>query len=45
MTEIWIAIAGLTAATIALALTPVLPPGLPVLLASAAALIGLRGER
>jgi predicted branched-subunit amino acid permease len=30
---------------IALALTPVLPPGLPVLLASAAALIGLRGER
>jgi 4-azaleucine resistance transporter AzlC len=31
--------------TIALALTPVLPPGLPVLLASAAALIGLRGER
>jgi predicted branched-subunit amino acid permease len=29
----------------ALALTPVLPPGLPVLLASAAALIGLRGER
>ena len=29
---------------IALALTPVLPPGLPVLLASAAALIGLRGE-
>jgi predicted branched-subunit amino acid permease len=30
---------------LALALTPVLPPGLPVLLASAAALIGLRGER
>jgi hypothetical protein len=30
---------------IALALTPVLPPGLPVLLASAAALIGFRGER
>jgi predicted branched-subunit amino acid permease len=30
---------------IALALTPFLPPGLPVLLASAAALIGLRGER
>jgi 4-azaleucine resistance transporter AzlC len=30
---------------IALALTPVLPPGLPVLLASAAALIGLRGGR
>ncbi len=29
---------------IALALTPFLPPGLPVLLASAAALIGLRGE-
>jgi predicted branched-subunit amino acid permease len=30
---------------ITLALTPVLPPGLPVLLASAAALIGLRAER
>jgi predicted branched-subunit amino acid permease len=30
---------------VALALTPVLPPGLPVLLASAAALIGLRSER
>ena len=30
---------------IALALTPVLPPGLPVLLASAASLIGLVGER
>jgi predicted branched-subunit amino acid permease len=30
---------------IALALTPVLPPGLPVLLASAASLIGLLGER
>ena len=30
---------------IALSLTPVLPPGLPVLLASAAALLGLRGER
>ena len=30
---------------IALALAPFLPPGLPVLLASAAALIGLRGER
>jgi branched chain amino acid efflux pump len=29
----------------ALSLTPVLPPGLPVLLASAAALLGLRGER
>jgi hypothetical protein len=27
---------------IALALTPLLPPGLPVLLASTAALIGLR---
>jgi hypothetical protein len=27
---------------IALALTPVLPPGLPVLLASSAALVGLR---
>jgi predicted branched-subunit amino acid permease len=30
---------------IALALTPALPPGLPVLLASAASLIGLLGER
>jgi predicted branched-subunit amino acid permease len=30
---------------ITMALTPVLPPGLPVLLASAAALIALRGER
>jgi predicted branched-subunit amino acid permease len=30
---------------IALALTPVLPPGLPVLLASAAALTSLLGER
>jgi predicted branched-subunit amino acid permease len=30
---------------IALALTPFLPPGLPVLLASAASLIGLLGER
>jgi predicted branched-subunit amino acid permease len=30
---------------IALSLTPFLPPGLPVLLASAAALIGLRAER
>jgi predicted branched-subunit amino acid permease len=30
---------------IALALTPVLPPGLPVLLASAASLIGLLGQR
>jgi predicted branched-subunit amino acid permease len=30
---------------IALALTPVLPPGLPVLLASAASLIGLLGDR
>ena len=32
----------LVAGVIALALTPVLPPGLPVLLASTAALIGLR---
>ena len=37
--------AALTGGAIALALTPFLPPGLPVLLASAAALIGLRGER
>jgi predicted branched-subunit amino acid permease len=37
--------AALLGGAIALALTPVLPPGLPVLLASAAALIGLRGER
>jgi predicted branched-subunit amino acid permease len=36
--------AALLGGAIALALTPVLPPGLPVLLASAAALIGLRGE-
>jgi 4-azaleucine resistance transporter AzlC len=34
--------AALLGGAIALALTPVLPPGLPVLLASAAALIGLR---
>jgi predicted branched-subunit amino acid permease len=38
-------VAALLGGAIALALTPVLPPGLPVLLASAAALIGLRGER
>jgi len=37
--------AALLGGAIALALTPVLPPGLPVLLASAAALIGLWGER
>lgn len=37
--------AALLGGAIALALTPVLPPGLPVLLASGAALIGLRGER
>jgi branched chain amino acid efflux pump len=37
--------ATLLGGAIALALTPVLPPGLPVLLASVAALIGLRGER
>jgi predicted branched-subunit amino acid permease len=37
--------AALLGGAIALALTPVLPPGLPVLLASAAALIGLRSER
>jgi predicted branched-subunit amino acid permease len=37
--------AALLGSAIALALTPVLPPGLPVLLASAAALIGLRSER
>jgi predicted branched-subunit amino acid permease len=37
--------AALLGGAIVLALTPVLPPGLPVLLASAAALIGLRGER
>jgi predicted branched-subunit amino acid permease len=37
--------AALLGGAIALALTPVVPPGLPVLLASAAALIGLRGER
>jgi predicted branched-subunit amino acid permease len=37
--------AALLGGAIALALTPVLPPGLPVLLASTAALIGLRGER
>ena len=36
--------AALLGGAIALALTPVVPPGLPVLLASAAALIGLRGE-
>jgi predicted branched-subunit amino acid permease len=35
---LWVVLAG---AAIALALTPILPPGLPVLLASAAALIGL----
>jgi branched chain amino acid efflux pump len=39
----WAAV--LLGGAITLALTPVLPPGLPVLLASAAALIGLRGER
>jgi predicted branched-subunit amino acid permease len=32
----------LTGAAIALALTPLLPPGLPILIASAAALLGLR---
>jgi predicted branched-subunit amino acid permease len=37
--------AALLGGAIALALTPFLPPGLPVLLASAAALIGLRGRR
>lgn len=37
--------AALLGGAIALALTPFLPPGLPVLLASAAALIGLRSER
>jgi predicted branched-subunit amino acid permease len=37
--------AALLGGAIALGLTPFLPPGLPVLLASAAALIGLRGER
>ena len=37
--------AALMGGAIALALTPFLPPGLPVLLASAAALIGLRAER
>jgi predicted branched-subunit amino acid permease len=37
--------ATLLGGAIALALTPLLPPGLPVLLASTAALIGLRGER
>jgi branched chain amino acid efflux pump len=37
--------AALLGGAIALALTPLLPPGLPVLLASAAALIGLRGKR
>jgi 4-azaleucine resistance transporter AzlC len=37
--------AALLGGAIALVLTPALPPGLPVLLASAAALIGLRSER
>jgi hypothetical protein len=37
--------AALLGGAIALALTPFLPPGLPVLLASAAALIGLWGGR
>jgi predicted branched-subunit amino acid permease len=37
--------AALLGGAIALALTPLLPPGLPVLLASAAALIGLGGKR
>jgi predicted branched-subunit amino acid permease len=37
--------AALLGGAIALSLTPVLPPGLPVLLASAAALLGLQGER
>jgi predicted branched-subunit amino acid permease len=37
--------AALIGGAIALALTPFLPPGLPVLLASAASLIGLLGER
>jgi predicted branched-subunit amino acid permease len=35
----------LVGGAIALALTPVLPPGLPVLLAAAASLIGLLGQR
>jgi 4-azaleucine resistance transporter AzlC len=39
------AAAALLGGAIALSLTPVLPPGLPVLLASAAALIGLRTGR
>jgi predicted branched-subunit amino acid permease len=38
-------VVALLGGAIVLALTPVLPPGLPVLLASAAALIGLRGGR
>jgi predicted branched-subunit amino acid permease len=37
--------AALLGGAIALALTPFLPPGLPVLLASAGALIGLRADR
>jgi predicted branched-subunit amino acid permease len=37
--------AALLGGALALSLTPVLPPGLPVLLASAAALLGLRAER
>jgi predicted branched-subunit amino acid permease len=37
--------AALMGGAIALALTPFLPPGLPVLLASAASLIALPGER
>jgi 4-azaleucine resistance transporter AzlC len=37
--------AALLGGAIALGLTPLLPPGLPVLLASAAALIALRGDR
>ena len=36
--------AALLGGAMALSLTPLLPPGLPVLLASAASLLGLRGE-
>jgi predicted branched-subunit amino acid permease len=39
------AAAALLGGAIALSLTPVLPPGLPVLLASAASLIGIRTAR
>jgi len=41
MSRPWAPVAAVLGGAIALALTPVLPPGLPVLLASAAALVGL----